>query len=109
MPSWTRLSSTEFDLRILPASCAMKALYKSKRHAAAAGRGEARRRYKSSTKGSLHKGGRDRVVRERHDGRVGDTMDVWVSAFMEREKEKNMMNMTCSAPVLPRTPERVRG
>ena len=38
-----------------------------------------------------------------------DTMDVWVSAFMEREKEKNMMNMTCSAPVLPRTPERVRG
>lgn len=86
MPSWTRLSSTEFDLRILPASCAMKALYESKRHAAAAGRGEARRRYKSSTKGSLHRGGRDRVVRERHDGRVG------VCIYGEREKEKNLIN-----------------
>ena len=78
MPSWTRLSSTEFDLRILPASCAMKALYKSKRHAAAAGRGEARRRYKSSTKGGVYIEG----------GGIGwygnDTMDVWVSAFMEK-------------------------
>ena len=74
MPSWTRLSSTEFDLRILPASCAMKALYESKRHAAAAGRGEARRRYKSSTKGSLHRGGRE--------GWYGnDTMDVWVTRW----------------------------